>query len=82
MFFTKAARLVAWLIFIPSALRHIMAWSIALEWVGPYQWAIDRYLGGEQSGPVMTKTLLYVVAAVALGTLAEISRHLHNAKAE
>ncbi len=76
MFFTKSAKTVAWLIFLAGAAKVVMALSIAfIDDLEARKVAVEQYLGtGESStGASIDRGSLYILVALILGTLAEIS---------
>lgn len=77
MFFTRLARIVAFVALVLGVGRIATAIAIVEGGLGPE--ALARYLPGPASpGEAIDKGALYVVAAIALGTLAEISARLQK----
>jgi len=72
MFFTRVALVMATLAFIIGVTRVALGFAIATEVIGPYEAALARFTTASSSGEVIDKGLLYIVGALALGTLAEI----------
>jgi hypothetical protein len=79
MFFTKLARLFAVVAFVFGIARLLIGLAIAVGVIGPYEAALARYAGhASSSGQVIDSAIYVIVAAVALGTLAEIGRAIHK----
>lgn len=72
MFFTRLARIIAWIAFLLGVLRILMGFAIASGFVGPYEEALARYTTETSSGEVINQGFVYLLFGVALGTLAEI----------
>ena len=82
VFFTKFAKIVAWLIFLGSATKVIIAISVALiDDPEARKLAVEQYLGssGRTTGQYIDHASLHLLIGLALGTLAEISRSLQEA---
>lgn len=82
MFFTKFAKIVAWIIFLGGATRFIMAFSVALiDDPEARSFFLERYLGssGRTTGEYIDRSSLHMLIGLALGTLVEISQSLHAA---
>ncbi|MBX4899484.1 hypothetical protein [Rhizobium bangladeshense] len=74
MFFTKFARVVAWILLVGSVTRIVTGIGIATEILGPYEEALRRYGGrAESSGAIIDRGVYALLIAIALGALAEIS---------
>jgi hypothetical protein len=79
LFFTKLARLFAYLGTAFGVLRVLMALTIAEEWLGPYRESLARYAPtSASSGELIDRGLYTILIAVALGVLTEISQALHK----
>ncbi|QJS27160.1 hypothetical protein [Rhizobium ruizarguesonis] len=79
MFFTNFARMVAWLVLVGSVMRIVTGVGIATEILGPYEEALRRYGGrAESSGAIIDRGVYALLVAIALGTLAEISRSVRG----
>lgn len=77
MFFTRLARIIAFAALVLGAVRIGTAIATANGAFGPE--AMARYLPGAASpGEAIDKGALYIVGAIALGTLAEISARLQK----
>jgi hypothetical protein len=74
MFFTYAARILSILALILGLWLVLAGLTIANGWTGlPYDVALARYAPNfSSSGKAIDKGTLYIVFAVALGTLSEI----------
>jgi len=82
VFFTRFAKIVAWIIFLGGATKVIMAISVALiDDPEARKFAVERYLGssGRTTGQYIDRGSLHVLIGLALGTLAEISQSLQEA---
>lgn len=74
MIFSHLARILAILGFIFGVGRVVMGYSIASGHSGPYADALARYAPGyTSSGQLIDAGLYTIMAAVLVGTLAEIS---------
>lgn len=79
MFFTKLAKVAAWLALVLGASQLLIGFSIAMEIVGPYDAALARYApGAANSGQVINRGLYAVIFAIVIGTLAEIGMALRR----
>ncbi len=77
MFFTRLARIVAFIALVLGAGRIATAIAIANGALGPE--ALARYLPGSTSpGEAIDKGAYAVILAIALGTLTEISARLQK----
>lgn len=72
MLFSHGARVIAILGVILGALRVLMGLSIAFGWGGLSPDDLSRYTTAATTGEVIDKGIYTILAAVALGTLAEI----------
>lgn len=74
MFFTRLARIVAFIALALGAFKFAVGFLIASGVVGPAQEALARYLPGTATtGEAIDRGLYVVIFAIALGTLADIS---------
>ena len=74
MFFSHLARILAVIGIAFGILRVVTGFLIAEGELGTYADALARYApGSASSGEVIDKGALTILAAIALGTLAEIS---------
>lgn len=71
MFFTKLARVIAWVFVILGGFRAVLAFTIAFT---NNQALAPRYLGSSSTGEAIDKGLLYFLIGVAVGVVADISR--------
>ena len=79
LFFTKLARLFAYLGATFGVLRVLMGLTIAGEWLGPYREMLARYAPtAASSGELINRGLYTLLVAVVIGVLAEISLALHK----
>lgn len=79
MFFTKLARIVAFIALILGAFQIAVGFAIANDMLGPKQAAIARYLPTSTTvGEAIDKGTYIVIFAIALGTLAEIGAHVRR----
>jgi hypothetical protein len=75
MFFTHLGRVVAVLVLVIGIWNVVGGLMVANDMWGPYEAALARYFPRAQSsGAVIDKGVYYVVFAIALGILTEISR--------
>jgi hypothetical protein len=70
--FSHGARIIAILGVVIGALRVLMGLAIANGWGGLSADDLSRYTTAATTGEVIDKGIYVVIAAVALGTLAEI----------
>jgi hypothetical protein len=74
MWIAKLARIVAVISLIVGLLYLAIGFSIATEVIGPYEYAMARYLPGKaSSGEAIDVGIYTFLASLALGTLAEIA---------
>ncbi|MBY5442732.1 hypothetical protein HFO93_04430 [Rhizobium leguminosarum] len=79
MFFTNLAKITAWLALIAGAGQLLIGFGVASEIFGPYEQALARYApGAANSGDVIDRGLFILIFAIAVGTLAEISRSVRG----
>ncbi|MBY5614197.1 hypothetical protein [Rhizobium leguminosarum] len=79
MFFTKLVTIAAWIVLVGSVMRILTGVGIATEILGPYEEALRRYGGrAESSGAIIDRGVYALLVAIALGTLAEISRSVRG----
>lgn len=79
MIFTHLARILSGVGLAYGSLRVVTGFLIAEEKLGPYAEALARYApGAASSGQVIDRGAFTILAAVALGTLAEISLALRK----
>ena len=76
MFYTKIARLVLYIMLTLGILRFSMGLSIATGVIVESE--PGRYLGTATSGEAIDKGLLYILIAIILGVLVEISKAVHE----
>lgn len=78
MFFTRIATLVALLLLAFAAIQLVAGYLLAFgtDISAENQASALRFLGAAKPGEVIDEAVQYLVFAVGLGTLAEISRHL------
>lgn len=78
MFFTKFGRVIAWLMFVLATFRIAMGFSIATFSSSAEQMAFftKRYLGSGTTGQAIDQGGEWLLIAVALGILVEISTAL------
>jgi hypothetical protein len=74
MFFTQTARIFAIVIFALALLQVGVGLLFASEYLGPAEPFLKRYTIEKTTGAMIDKGLHRLLLAVALGTLAEISR--------
>lgn len=77
MFFTKTARIVAFLMFGLGVLRLAMGAILAFgtDTMADNQAAARHILAASNTGEAINEGMLYIFAAIALGVLSEISRN-------
>jgi len=77
MFFTKTARIIAFLVFGLAVLRVAIALIVAFgtDTLADNQAAARYFLGAANTGEVIDGAMLYIFVAVTLGVLSEISRN-------
>lgn len=82
MFFTYASRILSILLLLIGALLIIVSIAIINGSTGlPYDEALSRYLPASKStGEAIDKGTLYILIAVALGTLSEMSFTLRSVR--
>ena len=75
MFFTRIGKVIAHLIFWLGLLRVAMGFFVAFGTDGmeSNRAAASRYLAAATSGEAITEGMMYILLAVALGVLCEIS---------
>ncbi|MER8672200.1 hypothetical protein NKH45_34950 [Mesorhizobium sp. M1156] len=78
MFFTKFARVIAWVFVILGGLRAILAFTLTFT---DNLALAPRYLGSDSIGEAADKGLLYFLIGLAVGMVSDISRSV-AAKAE
>ncbi len=80
MFFSKAAKIVAYLMFALGVLRVAMGFLLAFgtETMADNQAAASRYLSASSTGEAINEGTIAIVAAIVLGVLAEISSNIHR----
>jgi len=72
--YTYMSLVAAMLVFIFGLTKVAMGLIVATEALLPYQEGLSRYLPGERSsGAAIDEGLVYIGAALALGTLAELA---------
>ena len=71
MVFTKAGRVIAWLLVIVGGLRIAMGFAVAF--MGDQALA-PRYLATSTTGEAINRGMLLFLIGVSLGMVAEISR--------
>ena len=76
MFYTKIARIVSYIMLTFGIIRFSMGLSIATGIVVESE--PGRYLGTATSGEAMDKGLFYILIAITLGVLVEISKAVHE----
>ena len=72
MFFSHAARVIAVLGLLLGTLLVLVGLSIANGWMGLSADDLSRYSTAATTGDVIRQAIVVILAAVALGTLAEI----------
>jgi hypothetical protein len=72
VFFSHVARVVAILGPVMGIIEVLMGLSIANEWGGLSATNLGRYTGAATTGELIGRGIYKILAAVALGTLAEI----------
>lgn len=72
MFFSHGARVIAVLGLIFGTLQVLKGVAIANEWAGLSKDDLSRYTAAATTGEVIDQGIYVFLAAVALGTLAEI----------
>ena len=72
MFFSHGARVIAVLGLIFGALQVLMGFAIANGWGGIGEDDLSRYTTAPTTGAVIDRGIYMILAAFALGTLAEI----------
>jgi hypothetical protein len=83
MLYTHLGRIVAVLVLLFGILLIVTGLGIANEWLLPYEAALTRYAPwARSSGEVITRGTYYVLFAIALGILTEISRSLRGITTE
>ncbi|WP_019995613.1 hypothetical protein [Aureimonas ureilytica] len=75
MLFTKAGRVLAWLLFISGAYRFGMGLYAAIT---DNQAFVARYIGSRTSGEAIDRGGMLLAAAITLGILTDISRSLQR----
>jgi hypothetical protein len=80
MFFAHVARILSILLLVFGAFLVLTALAITFDWLGgPRDLAMAKYLpGSKTTGEAIDKGCLYIVVAVALGTLSELAFTLRN----
>ena len=78
MFFTKTARMVAFLIFGLCVLRVVLGVLLALgtDTVADNQAAARYLLGARNTGEAINEGIIGILVAIVLGMLSEISRNI------
>ena len=76
MFYTKFAKIISGIILFLGLAR--VAMGILVASTDNPKLAAAQYLGNHTSGEAIDKGLLYVLIAVSLGVLVEISMNIHN----
>ncbi len=82
MFFAHVARIVSILVLALGIMLVLIGFSIAFDWMGvQHDVAMSRYLPAfKTTGEAINKGCLYILIAVALGTLSEIVFCLHRGR--
>jgi hypothetical protein len=79
MLYTTLGRIVAVLVLILGILLIVTGLGIANEWLLPYEGALARYAPWARSASeVISRGTYYVLFAIGLGILTEISRSLRE----
>ncbi|MBB2832389.1 UNVERIFIED_ORG: hypothetical protein GGD51_002518 [Rhizobium esperanzae] len=78
MIFTILAKIVAWLALVLGAFQLLIGLGSATGFLDPS--ALQRYAPGPSSGKVIDHALYQIIFAIALGTLAEISRSVRGSR--
>ena len=76
MFFTRAARVLAWLAIIYAVVRIALA-VFVIQSGDPS--LVHRYIGSGTTGQAIDRALYVLVFGIALGVLADISRSVAKA---
>jgi hypothetical protein len=79
MLYTHLGRIVVVLLLLLGILLIVTGLGIANEWLLPYEAALARYAPWARSaGEVITRGTYYVLFAIGLGILTEISRSIRE----
>lgn len=72
MFFTKTARIIAWLGFLLGAFQVVTGFALAIT--DSDAALVSRYLGTRTTGEAIDRGVYMLLVSVALGTLSDIGR--------
>ena len=79
MFFTKLARVLAWFLLVIGIFQlATTSYFVVFLPVEQADFLIKRYYGTHTAGHVIDRSALMILAAIVLGTFAEISRAIQN----
>lgn len=78
MFFTKTAKVVAWVGFVFAVFNLILGFAIAGGFLGNPAAALKEYSMADTTGEMIDEAFFGALVCIALGTLAEISLALNN----